>query len=135
MYCFLQQKRKSKKHNLKRNQMKKFILIVVIMLVFQIDTNAQEVLELDPGQSMCISGKGKGQDGAINPFMETGSVAIVKNLGENQFSIRVEYEGKVKEKIRLDPSRITRVILPKSHVMYFDNKLKTKTEVSFRALQ
>ena len=81
--------------------MKKFILIVVIMLVFQIDTNAQEV----------------------------------KNLGENQFSIRVEYEGKVKEKIRLDPSRITRVILPKGHVMYFDNKLKTKTEVSFRALQ
>ena len=116
--------------------MKKLLIILSLIFVFQLNATAQDIIELDASQSMSISGKGTGQDAAINPFLEQGSVAIVKNLGEHHFSIRIQYRGEIKKQQRLDPSRITRVLLPKGYEMYFDAKeKKTKAEVSFRALQ
>ena len=85
---------------------------------------------------MSISGKGAGQDAAINPFLNEGSIAIVKNIGKAEVSIRVQYLGKITKQMRLAPARITRVQLPKGHELYFDGmKQKTSVEVSFRKLK
>lgn len=62
--------------------MKKLLLLITFMSITTIATS-QTIIELGSVQSMCITGKGPGQDGAINPYTDKDSIAIVENIGEN----------------------------------------------------
>lgn len=113
--------------------MKKYIFLFVML--FALQSYAQKdktVFELDPAQSMLMTGKGAGQDGAINPYKDGNSIAIVKNLGENQFSIRVEMQGKVVKTRELEAGKSTMIPLQKGSELYFDTEKKTKVQLEFR---
>lgn len=110
------------------------IFLLLLFLTFTTNMFGQDnVLELD-NQSMCITGKGPGQDGAINPYAGENCMAIVQNLGNNRFSIRLERDGKIVEEIPINPKDAKKVRLPKGTVLYFDSSLKTKAKVDFKRM-
>jgi len=113
--------------------MKKYILLSVMF--FALQSYAQknkEIFELKPSQSMSITGKGIGQDAAINLYKDGNSIAIIKNLGENSFEIRVEYQGKVFQTRVLKGGKSTMISLRQGSVLYLDSDLKATAKVSFK---
>ena len=90
------------------------------------------VIELPAAQSMSITGKGPGQDAAINPFSDSNSVALVKNLGPAPFSIRIQDKSGNYREIRATPGETREVLLPMGYELYFDSALETRVPVSFR---
>lgn len=60
----------------------------------------QKIIELEPFQSMSITGKG--QDAAVNPFLGTNCYAIIENIGKNEFTIRIQKKGKVINKVSIE---------------------------------
>ncbi len=48
--------------------MKLIFALLSLILFTSIDAFTQTTFELEPSQSMLITGKGPGQDGTINPF-------------------------------------------------------------------
>jgi hypothetical protein len=112
--------------------MKKSVLLITIIMLFGWYSYSQFILELDPSTSMCITGKGPGQDGAINPYPKTDSYAIVKNIGKNAISIRIQKEGKILKEITVKPKVTKKVELLKGYEMYFDNELKARVKVDFK---
>ena len=67
--------------------MKKLIVILLIIPIVSIG----QTFEITNGQSMCMIGKGKGQDATINPYAdEDYSYALIENIGLAEFQIRVE---------------------------------------------
>ena len=118
--------------SIKANIMKKALCILSIFLFFIQQSTAQDIIELEPSQFMCIAGKGPGQDGAINPYLGSDSIATVENLGENGFSIRIQTKGKLLKRIPVGPNETKEVTLLKDQVLYFDSDKKTRVSVSFR---
>ncbi len=72
--------------------MKNIILLLLVFAALQSCSTRDTVYALDPQQSMLIFGKGPGQDAAINPYEGQDCRAIVKNLGEGQVGVRVQYK-------------------------------------------
>jgi hypothetical protein len=93
---------------------------------------SQTIIELGSVQSMCITGKGPGQDGAINPYTDKDSIAIVENIGENVFEVRVQQKGKIIEQFEVKPKETVNVNLYKDYELYFDSDLFTKAKVDFK---
>lgn len=113
--------------------MKKYLLVFFMFLTLQIYAQDKNILELSPSQSMCITGKGQGQDGAINPYInENSSIGVVKNLGKNEFSIRIQKEGKIIDEVLIQPKEKKEVELLKGYEMYFDSKKRAKAKVTFK---
>ena len=112
--------------------MKKVLFILSIFIFCFQQSTAQDIIELEPSQFMCIAGKGPGQDGAINPYLGSDSIATIENLGENAFSIRIQTKGKLLRRIPMGPNETREVVLLKDQVLYFDSTKKTKVSVSFR---
>ena len=98
------------------------ILFPVISLLFLIHFKgkAQTEFILEPSQSMIMTGKGPGQDGTINPYFGQDCYAIVNNIGEREFSIRVQQEGKIIEEIPILKGELIKVKLPKGYELYLD---------------
>ena len=98
------------------------ILLFTISLIFltQIEVSAQTEFVLEPSQSMIMTGKGPGQDGTINPYVEEGCYAIVKNIGKREFTIRVQQDGKIIEEIPILKSEVKKVKLLKGDELYLD---------------
>ena len=71
------------------------MLCFCLMLMTCYGLDAQQIIELEPQQSMGITGKGKGQDGAINPYMSESSIGIVENIGEHSFYVRIQEKSKI----------------------------------------
>lgn len=113
--------------------MKKILLLSLFCFVVQLST-AQDMttINLDGKQSMCISGKGPGQDGAINPYINKDSIALIKNTGENELSVRIQFIEKITETISVTPGLKKYIDLPKGHVLYFDTELPTTVKVGFK---
>jgi hypothetical protein len=112
--------------------MKNYLMLFVMLFVLQ--SYAQKdhtIFEIKPQQSMLMTGKGSGQDGAINPYKDGNSIAIVENIGEHTFSIRVQYKGKIFREIELTPGNTTKVPLKKGSELYFDTKKLTKVKLEF----
>ena len=84
------------------------------------ETFAQTDFELDPSQSMLITGKGPGQDGTINPYDGQNCYAIVENIGEREFSIRIQQKGEIIKIIPILKGEVKKVILLKGHELYLD---------------
>jgi hypothetical protein len=97
---------------------------------------AQDTLELKPSQSMSIAGKGPGQDGAINPYLGQDSYAIVENIGENVFSIRVQKDGNIIKTLPIKKGEMKKVTLLAGYELYFDTDTggKAKAKVGFEKM-
>jgi hypothetical protein len=111
--------------------MKKLLLLLAFISITSVATS-QTIIELGSVRSMCITGKGPGQDGAINPYTDKDSIAIVENLGENVFEVRVQQNGKIIEQFELKPKATVNVNLFKGYELYFDSNLITKAKVDFK---
>ncbi|WP_052752925.1 hypothetical protein [Kordia zhangzhouensis] len=110
-------------------------IICFLILLFAVQSYAQQestVFELTGSQSMCITGKGAGQDAAINPFKDKNSIAIVENIGKNELSVRVEYQGKLFLTRAIEAGKTAEISLRRGSILYVDADLKTSAKVSFK---
>ena len=108
-------------------------LLVALSVFFVASCGSKAtVIDLPASQSMSITGKGPGQDAAINPFSGSNSIAEVKNVGDFPFSVRVQDAEGNYEEYQVLPGEKKEVFLLKGYELYLDNYLKTKAKVSFR---
>lgn len=107
------------------NIMKSFVLLLAFVFCWTQKTISQNTFDLKPNQSMLMTGKGPGQDGSLNPFAGENCYAIVENLGETEFSIRVQRKGEILKTIPIKGGEIKKVVLLKGNEMYFDTEPKT----------
>lgn len=112
--------------------MKKLLFLFPILILLSSCASSDAIIKLGSLQSMCITGKGPGQDGAINPYTDGNSIARVKNLGENNFSIRIQNKGKIIDEINIRPRERKEVLLLKGHELYFDTETPTQAKVTFK---
>ena len=94
--------------------------ILLITLLFPLLAFAQ-TFELKNGNSMCMVGKGAGQDATINPYGKQDSYATIENLGSIEFGIRIEKEKRVIRELLVKPKAVFKIQLPKSSVLYLDS--------------
>ncbi|AXG70153.1 hypothetical protein KORDIASMS9_02392 [Kordia sp. SMS9] len=112
--------------------MKTYILLFAMLFVSHSYAQKEKtIFKLKPSQNMLMTGKGPGQDGAINPYTDRNSIAIVENVGKNEFSIRLQYEGKVVRTVALAAGKTTKVGLPKGSQLYFDTEAETTVKLEF----
>ncbi|MCH2195406.1 hypothetical protein [Kordia sp.] len=112
--------------------MKKYVYLLAMLFAFQSYAQKDKtVFELNPSQSMLMTGKGIGQDGAINPYKDGNSIAMIKNLGENEFSIRVQRDGKIIKQTTLAAGKATKIALAKGSELYFDTEQKATVKLEF----
>ena len=104
--------------------MKTLILLLCLILFTHYGTFAQTEFELEPNQSMLMTGKGPGQDATINPYDGQNCLAIVENIGNMKFSIRVQQKGKIIETIPISKGEIKKVTLLKGYELYLDANSK-----------
>ena len=114
--------------------MKKLIVTLALFLS-AIGMYSQDIIELDSTQSMCISGKGPGQDGAINPYLDTDSIGIVENVGDKPFSIRIQKKDDIIRTLLVAPKETKEVKLLKGYVLYFDTDKPAIASVSFKKME
>ena len=115
--------------------MKRILIFTSLVCLSFVATHAygQTVVELTQSQSMCMIGKGPGQDAAINPYAEEDkSVAIVKNLGPNMFEVRIQESGEIKRTIRLKSAERVELVLKKGEEVYFDSYQDTQGQIAFK---
>ena len=100
--------------------MKLLCAFCAMLLLGQMHVHAQTEFELDPNQSMLMYGKGPGQDGTINPYAGEDCYAIVKNLGDVAFSIRIQQKGEVVETIPVSGMETKKIKLLVGQELYLD---------------
>ena len=111
----------------------KFLVSLSLLLISATTAMAQDqTINLESNQSMAISGKGPGQDGAINPYYGQDSVAIVSNMGENTFSVRIQKKGKIIKEVSIAAAQTKEIFLAADQELYFDSDLAAKTAIRFR---
>lgn len=116
--------------------MKTLIVILCLTFLSRFELLAQTEFELEPSQSMIMTGKGPGQDGTVNPFEGKDCAAIIENIGERQFSIRVQNDGKIIHEITILSGEQKKVKLLKGYELYLDPnpKGKVKARVSYERM-
>ena len=115
--------------------MKKVILVFGILLLASSGSYAQTEFELDPSQSMLMTGKGKGQDGAINPYYGQDCMAIVSNMSDMEFSLRIQKKGEILKTIAIKGGEEKRIELLKDQELYIDtNDEKVKFTLDFEPM-
>ena len=83
-----------------------------------------------------MTGKGPGQDATINPFQGEDCYAIIENLGNELFSVRIQQQGVIVKIIAVKPMKKKKIKLLSSQELYLDSETKssTKASVSYQAL-
>jgi len=120
----------------KRFLIKHYVLMALSIVLLQACSTTESVLLLGPSQSMSITGKGKGQDAAINPYLGENCLAIVKNLGDNKFEARVQRNGEIVKTIVILPKEKQEIELMKGSELYFDGGiLESKAKVKFKKFE
>ena len=116
--------------------MRVIVIILFIACFTPQEIFAQTKFELKPSQSMLMTGKGPGQDGAINPYYGQNCMAIVENIGRSSFSIRIQQKGKIIETIPIAGKETKKVKLLKGYELYFDTNPdeKIKVKLDFKKL-
>ena len=111
----------------------KTILPLVICLILLSGCAANDsIFVLAPQQTMLMTGKGPGQDGAINPYYGKKSTAVIQNRGSAALSIRIEQKGELIQITEIE-SRTTREIpLEAGHELYFDSRAASKAKLTFK---
>ena len=109
--------------------MKKLILIFILLPL----TILGQTFEITNGQSMCMIGKGAGQDATINPYAdEEFYFALVENIGSVEFQIRIESNSSELKQFPVKSSGLVVLKLKKEDVLYFDSLTKEKAEVTIK---
>lgn len=114
--------------------MKTLILTVSLILLIQLEVEAQTEFVLEPSQSMIMTGKGPGQDGTINPYIGQDCYAIIKNIGKREFTIRLQQDGKIIKEISILEGELKKVKLLKDYELYLDPNPKgiAKASVDYK---
>ncbi|MDC1372507.1 hypothetical protein N8298_07015, partial [Flavobacteriaceae bacterium] len=98
--------------------MKKLLLLLLFIPI----VSFSQTFELTNGQSMCMIGKGVGQDATINPYAnEEFSYALIENIGTFKFNIRVESIDEERREFIIKPKDIVVVKLYRNNILYFDS--------------
>ena len=109
--------------------MKKPILLLLLLPLLSL----AQTFELTQGQSMCMLGKGQGQDATINPYAdEEFSYALVENMGAVEFQIRIESTKKKLRQFPVRPSGLVVIKLHKEDILYFDALTTEKAKASIK---
>ena len=104
--------------------MKKLLFLLLIPLV-----SFGQTFELTNGQSMCMIGKGEGQDATINPYSDKEfSYALIENIGTVEFNIRVESIDKEIREFIIKSNDIVVVKLYRAEILYLDSLTLDKAE-------
>jgi len=91
-----------------------------------------QTFELFDGQSMCMIGKGQGQDATNNPYSdEDYSYALIENIGSVEFQIRIESSKKHKT-VLIQSKNIVVIKLIKNDVLYFDALTSEKARAKIK---
>ena len=99
---------------------KKFVLFLLLVAFGLYGVSAQTTFELDPRQSMLMTGKGPGQDGTINPYDGEDCYAIVKNIGKLPFYVRIEKKGTLIDTFTVAKRETKKFILLAGQELYLD---------------
>ncbi|MFK8104257.1 MAG: hypothetical protein AB8G15_17145 [Saprospiraceae bacterium] len=112
--------------------MKPSFTYILFLCLLSACTSNESIFELSPAQSMIITGKGQGQDAALNPFSETKSIAMVKNIGRNSFMVRVQTKGQIIKELEIQSKEKKEINLEKGYELYLDSDLASKAVVKFK---
>jgi len=114
----------------------RILVFIFLAFCFQSEIYAQTIFELDGSQSMLMTGKGPGQDGTINPFQGEDCYAIIENLGNELFSVRIQKDGEIIKIIAVKPKKKKKIKLLSGQELYLDSETKSSTQasVSYQAL-
>ena len=105
--------------------MKKLILLLLFIPLVSLG----QTFELTNSQSMCMIGKGKGQDATINPYSdEEYSYALIENIGLVEFKIRVESIKNAIREFIIKPSDKVVIKIYKAEILYLDSLTLNKAE-------
>ncbi len=117
--------------------MKNILFTLLLLFVLYSETTAQTDILLDPRQSMLMTGKGPGQDATINPYDGEDCIAIVQNIGEGKFSIRIEQKGKRIQIIPVEKNETKRLKFLKDYELYLDTDSKklVKARVDYEPIE
>ena len=78
-----------------------FSFFVLTLFFFISQGGMAQTFILPAGQSMCMIGKGIGQDATLRPKTDSVAVARIKNKGKHSFTVRVEKNGQIIKQIAL----------------------------------
>ena len=95
-------------------------------------SSSKSMIELSPNQSMCMTGKGPGQDGAINPYYGELSFAIIKNKSDRPLGIRIQEGEKVILIKEIEQKSKAEIRLESNQQLYFDSQYGNKVSLSFK---
>ena len=111
----------------------RFPFYLVIVFLFIPLMSFGQSFELTNGQSMCMIGKGPGQDATVNPFAdEDYSYALVENVGSVDFQIRIESSIKDVKQFSIKPSGLVVIKLYRDEILYFDALTTEKAEATVK---
>lgn len=97
--------------------MKQLILLFFLIPLISLGQS----FELTNGQSMCMTGKGQGQDATINPYANQDySYALIENIGAVEFQIRIESSEEDLRQFLIKANDVVVVKLNRGNVLYFD---------------
>ena len=105
--------------------MKKLLLLLLFIPLVSFG----QTFELTNGQSMCMIGKGEGQDATINPYSDKEfSYALIENIGTVEFNIRVESIEKEIREFIIKPSDKVVIKIYRADILYLDSLTLDKAE-------
>ena len=111
-------------------KMKKLLLLLTLVIFVPLAGLAQDTFELSPSQSMLMTGKGPGQDGAINPYYGEPCYAIVSNNGNTPFSVRIQQDGEIIKTIKVKQKTKKEIKLLKKDELYIDASKQAKASLT-----
>ena len=110
-----------------------FYLVLVLVFFFISFVSYGQSFEIANGQSMCMLGKGPGQDATINPYAkEDYSYALVENIGTVEFQIRIESIENELRQFLIKPSALVVIKLYSDSVLYFDALTTEKVKATIK---
>lgn len=111
----------------------RFSFYLVLVFFFISLMSFGQSFELTNGQSMCMIGKGPGQDATINPYAEEDySYALVENIGAVAFQISIESLEKELRQFLIKPNALVVIKLYSDNVLYFDALTTEKVKASIK---
>ena len=87
-------------------------------------SSPKTIIAFDSDQSMCIHGKGIGQDAVLGPATASPREARVKNLGNTKVSLRIQNKMTIVNTVSLEAHSKTRIHLKSEEILFLDTSGK-----------
>ena len=117
--------------------MKTLMLFFGLLFLFQSQAFAQTTFDIEPSQSMLMTGKKPGQDATINPYDGKDCYVVVENIGPRAFTVRIQDKGTFIKEILVKKGKTKTIKLPAGYELYLDPNPDgvTKGRVSYKKLK